>query len=229
MHPARPLSSGFFFAVISMLLLSGGQALSANQEVITDDGREVLLREDGSWEFRSDDRFANTSDGQRVRLKADGSWEYLGNAPLVTATRVRTDELDIRLQNVVIEKQETKVQKNVRVKTQTVFDVTIELSPLAESEIMINDNDASLIEVKDNRGRDYPVISIGPDPVTLSPGGNLALAVRVDGSPQWWKNVKTIAITFRPGILGLQRPTTFSWSVDSIDKKSVEGFDALQR
>lgn len=229
MHPLKPLTSLAIFALVSLLLFPVGAVLSANQEVITDDGREVLLREDGSWEFRSDDRFANTGDGQRVRLKADGSWEYVGNAPLVTATRVRTDRLDIRLQNVVVEKQETKVQKNVRVKTQTVFDVKVDLSALAKSEITIDDKDTSLIAVKDNKGRDYPVISIRPDSMILPPAGDLTLAVRVDGSPQWWKNVKAMAITFTPDFLGLQQPVTLSWSVDNIDRKSVEGFDEVQR
>ena len=45
------------------------------QTILTDAGREVLLRDDGSWEYLSDDRFGTLSDGSRVRLKLDGSWE----------------------------------------------------------------------------------------------------------------------------------------------------------
>ena len=42
---------------------------------MTDAGREVLLRDDGSWEYLSDDRFGTLKDGSRARLKSDGSWE----------------------------------------------------------------------------------------------------------------------------------------------------------
>jgi hypothetical protein len=67
--------------MISLSLSLCSHLLHADQEVTTDDGREVLLKEDGSWTFRSTDRFANTVDGQRIRLKQDGSWAYVGNSP----------------------------------------------------------------------------------------------------------------------------------------------------
>ena len=40
-----------------MVLLALGNADAQNQQVITDDGREVLLNEDGSWMFKSNDRY----------------------------------------------------------------------------------------------------------------------------------------------------------------------------
>lgn len=49
----------------------------ADEIVLSDDGREVRIKQDGSWEFVSDDRFATTRDGERVRLKFDGSWERI--------------------------------------------------------------------------------------------------------------------------------------------------------
>ena len=52
--------------LIALTMLSVNNALSADQHVITDDGREVLLRQDGSWQFRSSDRFANTKEGQQI-------------------------------------------------------------------------------------------------------------------------------------------------------------------
>ncbi len=110
-----------FSLIIALFIAPVNNALSATQNIVTDDGREVLLKEDGSWQFRSTDRFANTKEGQRVRLKDDGNWEYVGNAPVTMEKQVRTTDLDIKLQKVVIETYEKKVQKNKRVKTQTVF------------------------------------------------------------------------------------------------------------
>ena len=211
--------------MISLAMLAGSSTLYADQQVITDDGREVLIKQDGTWEFRSNDRFANTSDGQRIRLKEDGSWQYVGNAPMTSNKRVRTPELDIKLHKVVIETHEQKVQKNKRVKSQTVIYMNLELSPLASSKVSINKNDISLIKVTDNKNRDYPVLSVQPVPLNLSPDSDTTIAIRADGAPQWWKNVKSMQITFEPGVLGLQAPVTLSQSVDDIDKKKVDGFE----
>ena len=218
------ISSKIIIILLTLFLLPASTALSANQEVITVDGREVLLKDDGSWEFLSTDRFANTKDGLRVRLKDDGNWEYVGNAPLTLKQQIRTTELDIQLQKVVIETHEKKVQKNTRAKSQTVFYLNLELSPLAKSNISINENDISPVVVKDSKGKSYPVLSIQAEPVRLKPGSDTKVIVRVDGAPQWWKNVKTMEILFKPGIFGLQAPVTLSQSVDDIDKKKVDGF-----
>ncbi len=222
MTTIRLSSSLLIIVLISLMLLPGGKDLFADQAVITDDGREVLLKEDGSWEFRSGDRFANTNDGQRVRLKEDGRWEYMGNAPMVSSAQVRTRGLDVKLDRAVIEIHEVKVQKNRRIKSQTVFYVNLASSPLINNDIEIRKNDVSLIEVKDNKGRHYPVISIQPSPTTLIPGTETSVAVRVDGSPQWWKNVKSMDVVFKPGIFGLQEPITLRQSVDDILKKKVD-------
>ena len=218
------IPSRIIIILISLLLLPGSNALSANQEVITDDGREVLLRDDGSWEFRSTDRFANTKDGQRIRLKDDGSWQYVGNAPLTLKQQIRTTVLDIKLRKVIIETHEKKVQKNTRSKSHTVFYLNLELSPLAKSDISINENDISRVKVNDSEGKDYPVLSIQAEPAILKPGSDTTVTVRVDGAPQWWKSVKSIEIIFKPGIFGLQAPVTLSQSVDDMDKKKVDGF-----
>ena len=212
-------------SMIALVLLADSHVLSADQQVITDDGREVVIKENGTWEFRSTDRFANTKDGLRVRLKEDGSWQYVGNAPMTSNRQVRTTELDITLQNVVVETYEKKVQKNTRVKSQTVIHFELELSPLSKSHINIDKNDISLINVTDNKNRSYPVISIQPVPTILKPGSNTSVTLRTDGAPQWWKNVKSIAITFKPGIFGLQDPVTLTQKVDDIDKKNVDGFE----
>jgi len=227
MTRTSPIPSRIVFLIISLSLLPGSNALSANQDVITDDGREVLIRDDGTWEFRSTDRFANTKDGHRIRLKDDGSWQYVGNAPLTSKQQIRTTVLDIKLGKVVIETHEKKVQKNTRSKSQTVFYLNLELSPLAKSNISINENDISRVKVKDSEDKEYPVLSIQAEPVILKPDSDTNVVVRVDGAPQWWKSVKSMEIIFKPGIFGLQVPVTLSQSVDDIDKKKVDGFEKM--
>jgi len=222
------LPARIIITIIALSSLAGSNALSADKRVVTDDGREVLIKEDGTWEFRSTDRFANTKDGQRILLKEDGSWQYVGNVPMVSKQQVRTTELDIKLEKVVIETHEKKVQKNTRVDSQTVIYLNLELSPLAKSSISINKNDISLIKVTDNKNRHYPVISIQPVPKILKPDADTKITIRADGAPQWWKNIKTMEITFKPGIFGIQEPVTLSQKVDNFDKKKVDGFEEIK-
>ncbi|MGD8804097.1 MAG: hypothetical protein PVG12_13010, partial [Gammaproteobacteria bacterium] len=212
-------------AILALVLVPVSHAFPSEQHVITDDGREVLLRQDGTWKFRSNDRFANTEDGQRVRLKQDGSWEYVGNAPMVMDEHVRTTELDIKLQQVVIERHEEKAQKNKRVISQTVFYVDLALSPVAENNISISKEDSALVKVRDNKGKDYPVIAIKPAASILEPGSKTTVAVRVYGSPQWWKNIKTMEVRFHPGMFGTAQPVSLSRRVADIVKKDVDGFE----
>ena len=181
--PKKSPTTPTFITIITLLLLTGGNTVSADQQVITDDGREVLLKEDGHWEYRSTDRFANTEDGRRARLKEDGSWSYTGNAPLKSKAQVRTTDLDIKLQKVVIETRKKKTQKSSRIKTQTVFYVQLNSSAQAKTDISIKDSDISLVEVKDNNGKSYPVLSIRSDNPDLQPGTKSTLEVRTDKSP----------------------------------------------
>lgn len=213
-------------ALLSLLFISGSNALSADQQVITVDGREVLLKQDGTWTFRSTDRFANTKDGRRVQLKEDGTWQYVGNAPMASAEQVKTTLLDFKLQKVVIEKHEKKVQKNVRVTSQTVFYVNLDLSPLAKNNISIGKNAISHIEVIDNNGKSYPVISIQPNPAIIKPNSKTTIVVRADGAPSWLNNVKSMSVIFKPEIFGIQNTITLTQWESNFDKKSVDGFES---
>jgi hypothetical protein len=211
--------------MLALLLMPGSQAYPADQKITTDDGREVLLRGDGTWVFRSTDRFANTEDGQRVRLKQDGSWEYVGNAPVVSEEHVRSTLLDMKLQNVVIERHQIKVQKNIRTRTQTVFYVNLGLSAKAKNNISLSENDVSHIEVIDNNGKTYPVLSVHPAPTELTPGSDTTMEIRADGSPVWIDDVKSMSVIFKPEIYGVRQPVTLSRDVDDFEEKKVAGFD----
>lgn len=194
-------------------------------EVVKLEGREVILRSDGSWGFATSDRYANTQDGRRVRLKADGSWEHVGNTPLSSKDRVRTSDLDIKLEKVVIESYRKKVQKNTSVKTQTVFYVRVESSTLTDDSLFIKDHDISLVEVRDNNGKNYPVLSLKAVTEQVKPDSETLLIVRAEKSPSLWDDVKSMSITFRPGIFGLKQAVTLKQRTIDFSEESVDGFD----
>ena len=218
------LIASTFFNTILLLLVTIDDNVFAAQEVIIVDGREVLLKEDGTWTYHSTDRYANTNDGRRLRLKDDGSWQYVGNAPLTTTEQVRTTNLNIKLQKVVIEKFEKKVQKNTRVRTQTVFYLHLENSAQAKRNISIKKSDISLIEINDNNGKNYPVLSLQPGSIELKPGTNTTLVIRAEKSPSMWDDVKSMEIVFKPGILGIQQAIILNQMTIDIDEEKVNGF-----
>ena len=206
-------------------LLPTTQAGPLSQEIINVDGREVILNENGTWKFLSTDRYADRSDGTRVRLKEDGSWQVIGNAPLESNEQVRTTDLDIKLQKVVIETYEKKVQKNTRIKTQTVFYVDLSYSPQAKNNITLKQSDISLIEVKDNNGKNYPVLSITPGDTEIKPDSKTTLVIRADKSPSFFDSVKSMDIVFKQGIFGVENPITLNQRTIDFEDKKVDGFE----
>ena len=209
--------------LIFLLVIS--PTLYADEEIISDDGREVLIKDDGSWEFRSGDRYANTKDGRRIKLKADGTWVYVGNAPLKTKEQVRTTLVDIRLRKAEFEIYKKKVFNNVRVKSQTVFYVDVDLSPLAKQNLKISSPDLSKIQVSDDKDGLYPVLSVTPDETSIAPDTEQTFVIRAEGTPHAWSSIKVIEIVLGPGTLGNKEPILFSQKYHDIEKKDVRGFD----
>jgi len=213
-----------FIILTTLLSIPVSHAEKSHSEIINVDGREVLLNDNGSWQFQSTDRFATLKDGTQIRLKEDGSWQAIGNAPLQSKEQVRTTDLNIKLQKVVIEKYEKKVQKNTRVKTQTVFYIDLAYSAQAEGNVTIGNNSLSLLEVKDNNGKNYPVVSITPHNTILKADSKITVIIRVEKSPSIWNNVKSMDIIFKKGILGIKQPITLSQRVIDFGEEDVDGF-----
>ena len=184
--------------------------------MITDDGREVQLNDDGSWAFRSNDRFASTSDGRRIRLKEDGSWQYAKDAPPVPHKNTQTQNQAIKLEKIVIEKHVKKGIKNTRVKTQTVFYLKLDSSKQANA--LSSSTDTSLIEVKDNNGKSYPVISVKPG----SAGG---VIIRAEKSPGILDDARMMEITLKAGAFDNRSPVTLNMRVVDFYREDVDGFE----
>ncbi len=221
--------SSFTTALFVLVLTIGNYASAADQDGLTDDGREVLLNEDGTWEFRSNDRYANTNDGHRVRLKANNTWEYVGNAALTTKTQVRTTTLDIKVQKAEFEIYKKKVQKNVREERQTVFYLDIAVSPAATESVTISNTDLSRILVSDNKGNTYPALSLVPSPLILAPNSKHTVTIRAKGSPSVWVGAKSMELKLAPGVLGNKDEIVFNQKTSDIEKSHVEGFTATEK
>jgi hypothetical protein len=162
-----------------------------------DDGREVILNEDGSWEYSSTDRYANTSDGRRILLKDDGNWEYQGKQqqPL-SQQQYRNNSVNIHLDKIEIEEHKeppTANRKNPRIKTQTSFYFTATASTLGDAITPLIKGTKGFI-VTDDKGKRYSNIELSPaQPTAIKPGDSVSFKLKVKSSPKW--GPKTILLT----------------------------------
>lgn len=169
--------------ILATAIASTSLSAFADRNAIGDDGREIRLKDNGSWEYISTDRFATSEDGTRVRLKDDGSWEFIGNAPLKTPEQVKTENLDITLDRVITEYvKEKSGPKNYQYKSQTVFYLDLDVSSYGEKVVSKIDQ-YNLITAKDDKETDYPVLAVTPSTTVFKSGEKYKLAIRVDGSP----------------------------------------------
>jgi len=221
----KKLTTTILLALALLSFITAAHAEAVSPEVVTVDGREILLKADGTWVYRSTDRFTDTSDGRRVRLKDDGSWQYAGNAPLTSKEQVRTTDHALKLEKVVIETFKKKTQKSSRVKTQTVFYVQLNYSAQAKNSIGVAESDTSLLEVNDNNGKNYKVLSIRTDQSEIKPGTESILQIRAEKSPSIWDDVKSMQVVFKPGILGIEKAITLSQRKTDFLEQDVDGFD----
>lgn len=197
----------------------------ADETLLTDDGREVRLHDDGSWEFISNDRYANTPDGRRIRLRDNYTWEYLGNAPLATKKQFRTTTTDLRLVSMLIKATEEKVHKNKRVISRTYLALDISRSPLAEQPLHVDQRALEQLTLTDNKGRRYPAMFMKPRQITVAPGETQRLIIVFDDSPQWWSGAKSMSLSIEPGVFGNRKPVNLTERISDIDKIIVERFD----
>lgn len=194
------------------------------QTILTDAGREVLLRDDGSWEYLSDDRFGTLSDGSRVRLKPDGSWDIEQDEtrfitiPAEALKRsedtVKTDKLYLEIFGITIESQRGKNRKNSTLRTQMLVDIKIETSRFDLSGL-----NKGLIKVSDSRGRLYETKQI-----TLQENisdTEKVVRITLDGAPRWW-GIKFFLVEFEKGFLGHDRKIRLKKSVADVTRLEVD-------
>jgi len=206
----------------AIALLTSASAF-ADRQALADDGREVILKENGNWAFKTNDRLATSEDGTRVRLKGDGSWEFIGNAPAQTEQQVRTESLDITLDKIVTEFTKDKVNsKSSRYNAQTVFYLAVDVSSYGKPVTPSFDN-PSLIVATDNKGTEYPILEIDSGNTEWQPGTEQRIAIRVDGSPSSsivWGSTK-ITLTIDKRVFGTQENLSFTERTNEIKKKKV--------
>lgn len=162
----------------------------AQTTLITESGREVIVHEDGSWEFASQDQFVTLPDGQRVRLNDDGSWIEDETTPPVqralapVQSRPFYSAVVFDVEELVIETRKEKVHKNTRTESNTVILISVEhdAGQTQAKTLTLNARDITL---EDSSGTEYEILSVVPTQLTLQPGEEAYFEIRAYDSPGW--------------------------------------------
>ncbi len=211
-------------AMCSLVLLMGlvAQSCYAAENIISDDGREIRIKNDGTWEYRSDDKFATLEDGRRIRLKADGSWLATEDRVIVKELIYREELLEVTVDKLVFEINRKKGHKGDKIKTQTVFYLDVALSAEAQEPQSINQSSLNNFQLEDSNGRQYPILMARADAESIAPGELKKMVVRADGMPHWAG--KTLMLNIHKSVFGSRRDIELSKSMDFARRQQVKDF-----
>ncbi len=243
-----PILNRCIFCLLGVMSLGVFSAqVSAAEDVISDDGREVRLNDDGTWSFLSRDRYASTIDGRRIRLIPDGRWEIMtddvtgveersqatnssvnGAAATTQVTRkiVRQPSNtggnpSILLTRVDILKKKTKTHKAIKVDTRTAFYLQVanhSKHPIALSQALKNS-----VKASDSKGRQYDTLLLRYKGDQIASGASKQIIVLIDGAPRWY-GVKNMNLKIDANTFGDNSSILLSKNMNDIDNKIVEGF-----
>jgi len=201
----------------------------AKDNIVILDGREILLKDNGSWEYISNNRYAITQDGRQVILKENGEWEYAKKQEQVNVTPAptpdkNTDILVMQLQKAEVESIIKKKNKRTSIKTQSAFFIDINLASHAHKTFMLSDSDKENISVTDDKNNQYKVLSIQPQ-IRLKPGETGTVQIRVDNSPSILDKVTFMYVNFSPAVNGISKKITIKARWNDFIQKSVNEFN----
>lgn len=226
---------------IGCLVLLTFAGANAVEDVVSDDGREIRLHDDGSWSVLSRDRFATTRDGRRIKLSPDGSWSVVSqtdNASAADASQVpatatvasqhqQAEDLiapgsaGILLTRVDILKKKTKSHKAVTVDTRMAY--YLRINNPGDQSIALNQQQVDNMVAVDSKGRRYPVLELRYDKDQISSGASEQVVLLVDGAPRWY-GVKFLSLEIAGNTFGAHRKIVLSKNVNDVSTVVVDEF-----
>jgi len=193
------------------------------ETVLSDDGREVLLNDDGSWEYVSGDRFATRDDGSRIRLSEDGSWQEVADerkwvqARTLSKDRFTDGAYSFELVEVQIESVRSTQQKNTRVRSQILLTINV----TSQQHLPPIELARDVFKVSDSKGRVYPVTDVSLKTAEHRAGETMSIRVIAAGAPRWW-GVKYFRLEIDPGTVGNATGLVLIKAMSAVLKKEVK-------
>ena len=207
-------------------------AYAADETVISDDGRQIRLKGDGTWVQLSQDRYATNAAGQRIRLRPDGTWNVMSHARVQaeagdTSGRERhqqqalVDEPVLYLGQVEILKRSIRRSKSTHADKRMRF--VVEVDNRSQQTLHIPNDLERLVGVLDNRGGVYTVTSVRVDTSEIAAGNRGKVYVETKDAPQWF-GLKYLTVKVDAGGLGNEQPRLLNKRMDEVVRREVDSF-----
>lgn len=205
------------------LVWLGISSVNAAEVVISDEGRQIRLNDDGTWAQVSQDRFATTLAGDRVRLRPDGSWNYV-NAPTGDVSAVDKtkplieDEVVLFLKSVEILRREIKRAKSTHAETRMRY--TIQIDNVTAQDVRVDKS--ARFSAGSNRGGDYETLEVfGVDRVAAGESGEIVVIVA--DSPVWF-GTKYLSLQVPANAIGNSVRRVLNKRMDEVRRVRVDAF-----
>ncbi|WP_317932452.1 DUF3157 family protein [Halioxenophilus sp. WMMB6] len=195
----------------------------ASETILSGDGREIRLNDDGTWEVVSDNLYLDTSDGRRVILTPDGRWQYQGMAPVAAEETYRELLVAVSIISGYIEEQREKVGsgKNTRTTSFMHLQLQVHLAEAASASLDLTGLEAGNFEVVDKRGERYPVTAINPSLSHLAAGGTATVELVCEGAPGGLRPAKSVAINIAAQVFNNEQPIELELEYDDLERQRI--------
>lgn len=224
----------FSHALVLVFLLGSVTATAAPQLVKGKDGRDILLNEDGSWEYASEASLVETADGRKARLKADNTWEYLEEStpsaapkaddvividvskkPQVTAKP--SASIMASIDEVFITEHETKA--GISKATRRTNEMHFSLKVSSTSRVQLNDLDKNAFVVRDSRGGAYGIESVSFSSKEIDANKSATITVVTDDAPGRLFSPKELYLEIAGNSIGQNEPIKLSYPFGMVDRR----------
>ncbi len=191
---------------LGLVLTLTALQVQAEQKILSPDGRELILHQDGTWEYASEDIFVPTPAGQTVRLRPDYTWEYMGNAPVRADHQHRELDLDIQLGETVITETVSSAgaSRNLRRSARLNFYIDLRLSASAGRSLYLSQLQPENIAVTDDRGKSYQVNQVEPSTSVLNAGDTGTVLIVTTSAPSLLYAPRELYLEISRDALGTQ-------------------------
>lgn len=197
-----------FFFVLALCYLLPASA----QNIVSKDGREIILNDDGTWEYAPEGILVETEDGKKARLKSDNTWQYVENTELQEQV-VFSDQgektastTSIRLKETFITSsgpKATNIIKNSHQSSGLNFVIEVTTDSTLQSSIQIENLDPKSFTVTDSKNKKYKIAEISGTAKMIRPGSTTALQITTTSAPsRIYKTPREVYLNIAENTLG---------------------------
>lgn len=212
--------------LLALVLFALAFSAFAEEVVVSDDGKQIRLNDDGTWVQVSQDRFATNAQGQRVRLRADGTWNVMSVAPNDLDQPGRPEQVAVSLQDepvlflksVEILRREIKRAKSTHAETRMRYTIGVD----NKTEEAVTLDLTGPFNATTSRGGEYPTLSVdGPGKIDAREQGEVVVVVQ--DAPAWF-GIKYLSLEVPAGAVGNASKRLLNKNMNEVKRLRVDQF-----